>query len=128
VYLASHPCGRCEGDDKKALGVVNWWLSDPDNVTVTWESFEPETPPVHFRFAITDAPPPIGCGLGSTSCTSWSTQVVPEKPPGGGLITRKDEGGWCIPRPNDFSPTRPDRFTHVISKATGELTTSLAEG
>ncbi|MBI2943437.1 MAG: hypothetical protein HYY25_04485 [Candidatus Wallbacteria bacterium] len=119
-YLASRPL-RCEANDATALGVNNWYVTDPRNVTVTWTSFEAETPPVHYRVAISTAPPPLPpSALGSPS-TSWTQEVVP------GAVTRDpvDGSGWVRPRPSDTVET----YVISMDSAQGsELTTPLREG
>ncbi len=105
-YLASHPI-RCESNDETALGVNNWFITDPENITATWSSFEAETPPIHYRIAIATTPP-----------RSWTTDTVP------GAITKdpEDNGPWVAPTPDDTVES------YTLSRAKGELTTAFEEG
>ncbi|MBI3890990.1 MAG: hypothetical protein HY303_05620 [Candidatus Wallbacteria bacterium] len=112
-YLTAHPV-RCETNDSKAQGVNNWYVTDPRNVTVTWTSFEAETPPVHYKVAISTSPPPLPPSALGSPTTSWTTRSVPDA-----LTTGKD--GWVTPR-NDTAET------YVVSVDKGEMTTTLQEG
>lgn len=127
VYLTAHPI-RCEIDDSRALGVNNWFITDPRSISGTWSSFEAETPPVHYKVAVATSPP-----------TSWTTsvpgQVVSDPITGKiyqanaqgkiavpGAITRNPTGlGWAAP-----SPDTAESYTFSVDR--GELSTTFAEG
>ncbi|MBI4869315.1 MAG: hypothetical protein HY816_20440 [Candidatus Wallbacteria bacterium] len=112
------PKGIFKETDEEALKSRNWYVKDACHVTATWTSFEAETPPVHYRLAISTVPPPLPpLSLGVTS-TLWTDNFVPE------AVTRDPVtgSGWVTPRPDDTVES------YTISCEKGELIAPLENG